>query len=68
MTHPTPNRLSEPFLTRLSDEIVSRRASVNRLAGGAARPALQRQSFQRPGAIAVGHGAAHDQGDEAGRW
>jgi len=32
MTHPTPNRLSEPFLTRTSDEIVSPRASVNGLA------------------------------------
>ena len=32
MTHPMPNRLSEPFLTRMSDEIVSRRASVNGLA------------------------------------
>jgi hypothetical protein len=31
MTNPTPNKLSEPSLTQMSDEIVSLRASVNKL-------------------------------------
>ena len=31
MTNPTPNKLSEPSLTQMSDEMVSLRASVNKL-------------------------------------
>jgi hypothetical protein len=32
MTNPTPNKVSEPSLTRMSDELASLRASVNKLA------------------------------------
>jgi hypothetical protein len=32
MTNPTPNKLSEPALTRTSQELASLRASVNKLA------------------------------------
>ena len=32
MTNPTPNKVSEPSLTRMSDELASLRASVNKFA------------------------------------
>jgi hypothetical protein len=34
MTNPTSNKVSEPSLTRMSDELASLRASVNKLARG----------------------------------
>jgi outer membrane murein-binding lipoprotein Lpp len=32
MTNPTPNKVSEPSLTRMGDELASLRASVNKFA------------------------------------
>jgi hypothetical protein len=58
MTSATPNKLSERSLTRMSNEAVRQQARA-----GAERLALQHQGSQRPSAIAVGHGAAHVQGD-----
>jgi hypothetical protein len=34
MTNPTSNKVSEPSLTRMSDELASLRASVNKFARG----------------------------------
>ena len=72
MTAPLPpkpvNLPAEPPLTRMSNELTSLRASVNKLARAQNALLFNVKALKRPSAVAVGHGPADGEHDEWDSW
>ena len=72
MTAPLPpkpvNLPAEPPLTRMSNELASLRASVNKLARAQNALLFNVKALERPSAVVVGHGPADGEHDEWESW